>query len=53
MQLVRTKRMTLYAASKSLKIPLSTLGDKVGGRRARKPQVKTLLNDAEEEKLLD
>ncbi|GFS19242.1 tigger transposable element-derived protein 6-like protein [Elysia marginata] len=47
--------MTLYAASKHFHIhnvPLSTLGDKVRGRRAIKPQVKTLLTPEEEEKLV-
>ncbi|XP_012937487.1 uncharacterized protein LOC106011650 [Aplysia californica] len=51
-QLVRSKNMTLYGASKAFKIPLSTLGDKVRGRRAVNPQVKKLLTEEEEERLV-
>ncbi|GFR89771.1 tigger transposable element-derived protein 6-like protein [Elysia marginata] len=50
--LVQSKSMTFYAASKSFRIPPSTLGDKVRGRRALNPKVKTLLTDEEEEKLV-
>ncbi|XP_063864311.1 uncharacterized protein LOC135102737 isoform X3 [Scylla paramamosain] len=52
-ELVRSKQMSLNAASKTFGIPYATLGDKVRGRRPMQPAPKTVLSMEEEKKLVD
>lgn len=49
---VQSKSLTLHQACRIFKIPYSTLGDKVRGRRPMNPQSRTLLRPIEEERLV-
>ncbi|GFR74473.1 tigger transposable element-derived protein 6-like protein [Elysia marginata] len=51
--LVRHKAISLNEASRSFGIPLSTLGDKVRGRRPIKARSKFLLISEEEQRVVD
>ncbi|GFR62014.1 tigger transposable element-derived protein 6-like protein [Elysia marginata] len=51
--LVRHKAISLNEASRSFGIPLSTLGDKVRGRRPIKARSKFLLTSEEEQRVVD